>query len=73
MTILGKIIIFVIGWALLVPAMFLCFNGSFLYFILGVIYFVVMVYSGSEIDRKFWKLWWKINKSFLPLQKEYDL
>ena len=69
---IAKVIIFVMGWIMLIPAMFLCFDGNFWYFVLGVIYFVVIVFSGSDIDRKFWKVWWQINKSLFPLPKEYE-
>lgn len=69
----AKVLIFVMGWVMLIPAMFLCFDGNFWYFVLGAIYFVVIVFSGSDIDRKFWKVWWSINKSLLPLPKEYDI
>lgn len=69
---IAKFIIFVMGWIMLVPAMFLVFTDSLVYACLGVIYFVVVVFSGSEHDRKFWKVWWNINKSLFPLPKEYD-
>lgn len=69
---IAKVIIFVMGWVMLFPAMFLVFNDSVICFVLGVIYFVVVVFSGQEQDRKFWKVWWQINKSLFPLPKEYE-
>lgn len=69
---IAKVIIFVMGWIMLFPAMFLVFNDDVICFVLGVIYFVVVVFSGQEQDRKFWKVWWQINKSLFPLPKEYE-
>ena len=69
---IAKSLIFLIGCIMLFPAMFLIFNDSIIYFILGVIYFVFIVFSGTDEDRKFWKVWWKINKSLFPLPKEYE-
>ena len=69
---IAKLIIFVMGWILLFPAMYLVFNDSLIYFVLGIIYIVVIVFSGPEQDRKFWKVWLQINKSLFPLPKEYD-
>ena len=61
MTTLGKIIVLALGYFLLLPCGFMLLSDNFWIILCGIVYFVVIVFSGNEKDRKFWKVWWRLH------------
>lgn len=72
MTTLGKIIILVLGYGLLIPAGFMIMSDNIWIILCGVIYFVVMVFGGDKKDRKFWRLWYALHCRLCNPWLKYD-
>lgn len=65
-----KLVIFFVGTFILsLPSYFLFASESISCKLLALFMILVIVFSGPEGDRKFWKEYFKI---ILPLPKEYD-